>query len=296
MIGLGFRLLAQLRMLQNQMQDVLRTDSKDMKLSSSCDEQREEFDCPIGKAQMREPVFTSDGHTYERKNIIKWLERNNTSPNTGQMLPDKVLRPNWHLRSQIVAHRMKLGMEPLPSWDPEDQETIRNPPQPVPEELPMGAGMQATMGVQIESQAVGMPPQVQQRQLDPQTTLQTIAEILLSEPSLMNEIVQAEPSRFTPLRGRSPPPAAALAMAQALMSQPGPALMLLQAHMTRSPAARTILERAASGMHAATPVNPGAAEMGTPPQFWEAAVQENVEALEIFLAQDPSRATVVGPN
>eukprot|EP00930_Biecheleria_cincta_P044380 TRINITY_DN30501_c0_g1_i2.p1 TRINITY_DN30501_c0_g1~~TRINITY_DN30501_c0_g1_i2.p1 ORF type:complete len:873 (+),score=173.18 TRINITY_DN30501_c0_g1_i2:167-2620(+) len=93
----------------------------------------EEFRCCITRELMEQPVITSDGHTYERAAIAKWLEDHGTSPKTGQELPDKVLRPNHALRTQIIAFREKKGMPPLPPWEPAPQETVpTRPPETTP--------------------------------------------------------------------------------------------------------------------------------------------------------------------
>jgi len=41
-----------------------------------------------------DPVNTVDGYTYNRAAITTWFEHHNTSPNTGQDLPDKLLVQN----------------------------------------------------------------------------------------------------------------------------------------------------------------------------------------------------------
>eukprot|EP01052_Picozoa_sp_SAG31_P053704 SAG31_NODE_13905_length_838_cov_1.450609_1_plen_226_part_00 len=52
---------------------------------------------------MEDPVFATDGHSYERKEIARWLgSGKRTSPLTNDELPDTVLRPNHSLRSQIA--------------------------------------------------------------------------------------------------------------------------------------------------------------------------------------------------
>jgi hypothetical protein len=43
---------------------------------------------------MADPVFTSDGHTYERHAIHEWLFDHDTSPNTGERLRHKEVTPN----------------------------------------------------------------------------------------------------------------------------------------------------------------------------------------------------------
>jgi hypothetical protein len=44
---------------------------------------------------MEDPVSTMDGQTYERAAITEWLENNDTSPSTGEILSDKSLIPNY---------------------------------------------------------------------------------------------------------------------------------------------------------------------------------------------------------
>jgi len=55
--------------------------------------------CPITVALLVDPVITADGLTYERSAIQNWLERNSTSPLTGEVLPHKQLLPNHMARS-----------------------------------------------------------------------------------------------------------------------------------------------------------------------------------------------------
>ena len=56
---------------------------------------------------MEDPVFTSDGHTYERAAIATWLETHGTSPMTGEPLEHRRLTPNRLLRSQICEARQQ---------------------------------------------------------------------------------------------------------------------------------------------------------------------------------------------
>ena len=44
---------------------------------------------------MADPVFTSDGHTYERHAIHEWLFDHDTSPNTGERLRHKEVSEGW---------------------------------------------------------------------------------------------------------------------------------------------------------------------------------------------------------
>ena len=59
------------------------------------------FYCPITQEIMADPVFTSDGQTYERSAIEKWLANHNTSPLTGNQLSMSTLTPNVLARGMI---------------------------------------------------------------------------------------------------------------------------------------------------------------------------------------------------
>ena len=61
------------------------------------------FICPITLEIMDDPVICSDGITYNRDNIERWLETNSTSPKTNQVLKDKILIPNYALKSGIMT-------------------------------------------------------------------------------------------------------------------------------------------------------------------------------------------------
>ncbi|XP_021686952.2 U-box domain-containing protein 35 isoform X2 [Hevea brasiliensis] len=60
------------------------------------------FICPILKDIMIDPCVASDGYTYDRKAIEKWLEENDKSPMTNLPLPNKNLLPNYTLLSAIM--------------------------------------------------------------------------------------------------------------------------------------------------------------------------------------------------
>jgi hypothetical protein len=55
---------------------------------------------------MKEPVITSDGHTYEKVSIELWLRDHDTSPNTNMKLDDKVLIPNSFLKQRILEWKI----------------------------------------------------------------------------------------------------------------------------------------------------------------------------------------------
>ncbi|GMH69495.1 hypothetical protein TrRE_jg392, partial [Triparma retinervis] len=54
--------------------------------------------CPITRCPFDDPVIASDGFTYEREAIEQWLRGNNRSPQTNQMLPNRLLIPNKTLK------------------------------------------------------------------------------------------------------------------------------------------------------------------------------------------------------
>lgn len=62
-----------------------------------------EYMCPISYDIMRDPVFCSDGHTYERANIESWLidQGQDRSPLTNNVLEHKNLTPNHNLKKLI---------------------------------------------------------------------------------------------------------------------------------------------------------------------------------------------------
>ena len=52
---------------------------------------------------MSDPVFAADGHSYERKEIERYLKDNERSPITKMPLAHKNLTPNHQLRGQIQS-------------------------------------------------------------------------------------------------------------------------------------------------------------------------------------------------
>ena len=70
----------------------------------------DELRCPITKEVMVDPVFTADGHTYERSAIERVFAdipsgENPISPVTGLVLPSRSLIPNIAIRSQCMDYR-----------------------------------------------------------------------------------------------------------------------------------------------------------------------------------------------
>ena len=65
------------------------------------------YKCPISRLIMRRPVQLSDGHSYEKKEIKKWLKRSNKSPCTGDTLENTNMTDNFTLRSIIQDDMQK---------------------------------------------------------------------------------------------------------------------------------------------------------------------------------------------
>ena len=69
--------------------------------------------CPILQDIMEDPVFASDGHSYDRKAILGWFKTrkdNNqpiTSPITNLKLRNQILTPNLALKSLLNSYKNK---------------------------------------------------------------------------------------------------------------------------------------------------------------------------------------------
>merc|ERR1719346_546508 len=61
------------------------------------------FYCPISHQCMHDPVVLSDGHTYERRHIERWLLEHSTSPVTGTSVQKQVF-PNHALRNSVEEY------------------------------------------------------------------------------------------------------------------------------------------------------------------------------------------------
>ncbi|CAF1298654.1 unnamed protein product, partial [Rotaria sp. Silwood1] len=65
------------------------------------DEVPKELQCPITGALFRDPVVASDGHTYEREAIIRWLQRERISPITREPMSIDKLNPNRIVKKMV---------------------------------------------------------------------------------------------------------------------------------------------------------------------------------------------------
>ena len=87
----------------------------DIKALALLDWDHSEYYCPISFELMDDPVFCSDGSTYNRTSIETWFLTHHTSPLTGARLENKSLVPNLVLRSLICTVRQrKKSLSTLP--------------------------------------------------------------------------------------------------------------------------------------------------------------------------------------
>jgi hypothetical protein len=83
---------------------------------------RDEFLCPITYELLREPVVASDGHTYEKAAIEKWLRSNRTSPRSGQNMDDLLVR-NTNMK-KLIQDMIDEGGKGLYTNDAFDRERL----------------------------------------------------------------------------------------------------------------------------------------------------------------------------
>ena len=71
----------------------------------------EEYDltCPITLRVFRDPVKATDGHTYEREAIVRWIKDHGTSPLTRQVLDVNELVPDYHVQEKIARRPSLAG-------------------------------------------------------------------------------------------------------------------------------------------------------------------------------------------
>lgn len=72
----------------------------------------DEFECPITKMVMEDPVIAADGRSYERSAIEEWLELHTTSPMTNKVLSHRWLTPNLALKNLISDWHSKRKRDP----------------------------------------------------------------------------------------------------------------------------------------------------------------------------------------
>ena len=73
----------------------------------------DEFYCPISGELMDDPLESPGGHSYERKQILRWIEIKNTSPMTRDVLNKSDLKENKTLKKCIESMRDKVTEDQL---------------------------------------------------------------------------------------------------------------------------------------------------------------------------------------
>ncbi len=73
----------------------------------------EEFYCPISGDLMIDPVSDTRGHTYEKDNIMRWLQMKQTSPITNLPMCESDLSSNLAMKRSIESIRGKLHNDQL---------------------------------------------------------------------------------------------------------------------------------------------------------------------------------------
>lgn len=63
------------------------------------------LECPITHEIMQDPVIGSDGYTYEREAIKKWLQDHHSSPMNKLCMVAESLLPNRLVKSIINNHQ-----------------------------------------------------------------------------------------------------------------------------------------------------------------------------------------------
>ena len=91
-----------------------------------------EFLCPISMELMEDPVLCADGQTYERRQIVEWLQRSSTSPMTRQPLSLHTMIPNYALKASIERWKnMRSASALSPAPAPAAPPYVPVPPAPL---------------------------------------------------------------------------------------------------------------------------------------------------------------------
>ena len=93
--------------------------------------------CPITLARMRSPVVCSDGQTFERSAVERWLEENLTNPTTGKPLVHRHLNPSLALRNEIIEFEQATQRQ-------------RPPPSPTPRRIDPAGALQEAQIVKVQ--------------------------------------------------------------------------------------------------------------------------------------------------
>mmetsp|Transcript_26055 Transcript_26055/g.46236 ORF Transcript_26055/g.46236 Transcript_26055/m.46236 type:complete len:342 (+) Transcript_26055:1081-2106(+) len=101
----------------------LRQENAELKRLLNLDQPPAYLMCPLSHDLMKDPVITTDGHSFERSAIERWFKTSKQSPITGVELASKLIRSNYALKvaSQTYLETLALlGAKPQSHSKPKD--------------------------------------------------------------------------------------------------------------------------------------------------------------------------------
>lgn len=106
---------------QRAREELLKVEVENASLRATLQEVRGIFVCPVRQSLCRNPVVASDGHTYDKRSLERWLRRQRTSPMTREPL----LLPLFENRAamQILQQLTLVGLGATDTDAEEDPET-----------------------------------------------------------------------------------------------------------------------------------------------------------------------------
>lgn len=100
-----------LKQILVEFRDYTKSDNLWREAEQYVEDSNHSFNCPITQSLMHDPVLATDGHTYERANILEWYKTPDTydesgvlgvrSPLAGFMIQDKTLKINHTMKQDI---------------------------------------------------------------------------------------------------------------------------------------------------------------------------------------------------
>ena len=84
---------------------VYRSTEATMRSSANSNVGDDDLICPITRQVFHSPVVATDGHTYERSAIVRWITEHGTSPITRQPLHVNELQEDDYLKNMVIRHQ-----------------------------------------------------------------------------------------------------------------------------------------------------------------------------------------------
>jgi len=162
-----------------------------------------EFLCAMTRQVMANPVWATDGYTYERAAIEGWMKEHNTSPLTGAPFPSLQLTPNDTLRWQIDNFRSMMLAQQQQQQLQHQQMMMHQ--QQLQQPQPQHSSVSSQGLPQQQPQMVPNQPQVSQQQ--PQQSASTALNVapppgqLLPSSSQQSFAISSGGSAFAPVSG-----------------------------------------------------------------------------------------------